>query len=171
MTSKSGHPLHFPSTSLYTLLFTSIISPSNTCSVTIGNVTIFVDMHHNVMSYLVILQIWRRTWSSTVEEKPNRCRESKKLFCVLDIWKLIYSFTVRRSLILVASAKSHTERLRVWKSIYTPSQWRESIQLHRMQKGILTDWKHQYSFAHSYWREVAPMWTVWQIIHSSWNSE
>ena len=119
MTSKSGHPLHFPSTSLYTLLFTSIISPSNTCSVTIGNVTIFVDTHHNVMSYLVILQIWRRTWSSTVEEKPNRCRESKKLFCVLDIWKLIYSFTVRRSLILVASAKSHTERLRVWTSTYS----------------------------------------------------
>ena len=109
----------FPIHPLSTLLFSSIISLSNTYSIAIGNTTIFVEMHHNVMSYLVILQIWRRTWSSTVEEKPNRCRECKKLFCVLDIWKLIYSFTVRRSLTRVASAKSHTERLRVGTSTYS----------------------------------------------------
>ena len=168
MTSKSGHPLPFPSTSLYTLLFTSIISPSNTCSVTIGNVTIFVDMHHNVMSYLVILQIWRRTWSSTVEEKPNRCRECKKLF-----WTSENSFTHLQwgEASPVWPARRVTQRGWEFEQAHTPSQWRESTQLHRMQKGILTDWKHQHSFAHSYWREVAPMWTVWQIIHSSWNSE
>ena len=51
--TKSGHPLRFPSTSLSTLLFTSIISPSNTNLIAIGNMTLFVDMHHIVMSYLV----------------------------------------------------------------------------------------------------------------------
>ena len=162
MTSKSGHPLPFPST--------SVISPSDTYLIAIGNATLFVDMHHNVMSSLVFMQIWRRTWSFTVEEKPCRCRECKKLFCVMDIWKLIYSLRVRRSLTRVASVKCHIERLSVWISTYS-IKWREFTQLHRMQKGILTDWKHQHSFAHSYWREVAPMWTVWQIIHSSWNSE
>ena len=45
----------FPIHPLSTLLFSSIISPSNTYSIAIGNTTIFVEMHHNVMSYLVML--------------------------------------------------------------------------------------------------------------------
>ena len=49
-------PIHLP-VYLSTLLFTSIISPSNTNLIAIGNMTLFVDMHHIVMSYLVMLQI------------------------------------------------------------------------------------------------------------------
>ena len=113
MTSKSGHLLRLSSTSLSTLLFTSIISPSNTNLIAIGNMTLFVDMHHIVMSYLVMLQIWRRTWSSTVGGKPYRCRECKKLFCVMDIEEKPHPCTC------VASVKCHTERLRVWISMYS----------------------------------------------------
>ena len=53
--NQDTHCLSHPP--LSTLLFSSIISPSNTYLIAIGNATLFVDMHHNVMSYLVLMQI------------------------------------------------------------------------------------------------------------------
>ena len=73
------------------------------------------------MSYLVMLQIWRRTWSSTVGGKPYRCRECKKVlrYGHLKTHLLIYIEEKPHPCTCVASVKCHTERLRVWISTYS----------------------------------------------------
>ena len=84
------------STSLFTLLFTSIISPSNTYSIAIGNTTIFVDMYHNALQCKELFDYDANMKTHMIDDRPQSRKghtdaESAKNCSVL--WTSENSFT------------------------------------------------------------------------------
>ena len=50
-------------------------------------------------------------------------------------------------------------------------QWRETTQVHRMQKVIQPSSKSEHSYVHSHWRESPNLCTVQKVIHTNWKIE
>ena len=134
---------------------------------------ICITMHCNVKSYLIMMQIWRRTWSTIVHSRGKAIQMQR-------VQKIVLCYGHLKTHLLIYSEEK-------------PQQCGQREMLYRkaesLNKHIL---HHNGENPHSctkckraFWptgsisthlpihigEKLHHMWTVWQIIHSSWNSE
>ena len=99
------------STSLFTLLFTSIISPSNTYSIAIGNTTIFVDMYHNALQCKELFDYDANMKTHMIDDR-SQSRKSHICRCRDECKKILRYGHLRTHLLIYIEEKHHPCRQR-----------------------------------------------------------